>query len=183
MPHLNSLMFPDLHFLNHLQELKLWIEGIFTWGTQILERTKLPLTLRKLPLKNTCLKWDELSTLGKSLPNLEGLKLLYRACRGKRWETSDGEFPRLKFLKLRSVELDQWEVSSNHFPKLQRLVLIQCNGLKKIPYEMGDIPTLQMIEVHWCHPSLANSAKEIKEEQESMGNNLLQMIESNNVVL
>ncbi|GMP93063.1 hypothetical protein CsSME_00043047 [Camellia sinensis var. sinensis] len=178
-----SLMFPDLHVLKHLQELKLWNTGIFTWGAHILERTKLPPTLRKLTLKKTCLKWDEMSTLGKSLPKLEGLKLLYRACRGKRWETSDGEFPQLKFLKLRSVEFDQWEVSRNHFPKLQRLVLIQCNGLKKIPYEMGDIPTLQMIEVHWCHPSLANSAKEIKDKQKRMGNNWLQMIESNNDVL
>ncbi|KAI7995300.1 hypothetical protein LOK49_LG11G00947 [Camellia lanceoleosa] len=81
------------------------------------------------------------------------------------------------------VQVDQLEVSSNHFPVLQRLVLIQCNGLKKIPSEMGNIPTLQMIEVHWCHPFLANSAKEIKEEQESIGNNWLQMIGSNNNVL
>ncbi|CAL5430495.1 unnamed protein product [Camellia sinensis] len=134
-------------------------------------------------MKNTYLNWDEMSTLAKSLPNLEGLKLLYKACIGKRWETSDGEFPRLKFLKLEHVQVDQLEVSSNHFPVLQRLVLIQCNGLKKVPSEMGDIPTLQMIEVHWCHPSLANSAKEIKEEQESIGNNWLQMTESNNNVL
>ncbi|CAL5430491.1 unnamed protein product [Camellia sinensis] len=180
MVHEKSLMFPDLYFLDHLQELKLWNEGVFNWGAHVLGRIKLPLNLTKLTLKNTYLKWDEMSTLGKSLPNLEGLKLLYKACIGKRWETSDGEFPRLKFLKLKHVQVDQLEVSSNHFPVLQRLVLIQCNGLKKIPSEMGDIPTLQMIEVHWCHPSLANSAKEIKEEQESIGNNWLQMIESNN---
>ncbi|CAL5354687.1 unnamed protein product [Camellia sinensis] len=178
-----SLMFPDLHFLDHLQELKLWNEGVFNRNAHVLGRIKLPLNLTKLTLKNTYLNWDEMSTLGKSLPNLEGLKLLYKACIGKRWETSDGEFPRLKFLKLEHVQVDQLEVSSNHFPVLQRLVLIQCNGLKKIPSEMGDIPTLRMIEVHWCHPSLANSAKEIREEQESIGNNWLQMIESNNNVL
>ncbi|KAL7163390.1 hypothetical protein ACSBR2_039483 [Camellia fascicularis] len=183
MVHEKSLMFPDLHFLDHLQELKLWNEGVFNRNPHVLGRVKLPLNLSKLTLKNTYLNWDEMSTLGKSLPNLEGLKLLNRACIGKRWETSDGEFPRLKFLKLKHVLVDQLEVSSNHFPVLQRLVLIQCNGLKKIPSEMGDIPTLQMIEVHWCHPSLANSAKEIKEEQESIGNNWLQMIESNNNVL
>ncbi|THF98608.1 hypothetical protein TEA_011280 [Camellia sinensis var. sinensis] len=178
-----SLMFPDLHFLDHLQELKLWNEGVFNQNAHVLGRIKLPLNLTKLTLKNTYLNWDEMSTLGKSLPNLEGLKLSYRACIGKCWQTSDGEFPRLKFLKLKHVQVDQLEVSSNHFPVLQRLVLIQCNGLKKIPSEMGDIPTLQMIEVHWCHPSLANFAKEIKEEQESIGNNWLQMIESNNNVL
>ncbi|KAL7181139.1 hypothetical protein ACSBR1_040077 [Camellia fascicularis] len=183
MVHEKSLMFPDLHFLDHLQELKLWNEGVFNRNPHVLGRVKLPLNLTKLTLKNTYLNWDEMSTLGKSLPNLEGLKLLNRACIGKCWETSDGEFPRLKFLKLKHVLVDQLEVSSNHFPVLQRLVLIQCNGLKKIPSEMGDITTLQMIEVHWCHPSLANSAKEIKEEQESIGNNWLQMIESNNNVL
>ncbi|KAI7994913.1 hypothetical protein LOK49_LG11G00567 [Camellia lanceoleosa] len=183
MVHEKSLMFPDLHFLDHLQELKLWNEGVFNRDAHVLGRIKLPLNLTKLTLKNTYLKWDEVSTLGKSLPNLEGLKLLTKACIGKRWETSDGEFPRLKFLQLKLVQVDQLEVSSNHFPVLQRLVLIQCNGLKKIPSEMGNIPTLQMIEVHWCHPFLANSAKEIKEEQESIGNNWLQMIESNNNVL
>ncbi|CAL5428142.1 unnamed protein product [Camellia sinensis] len=183
MVHEKSLMFPDLHFLDHLQELKLWNEGIFNRDAHVLGRIKLPLNLTKLTLKNTYLKWDEVSTLGKSLPNLEGLKLLNKACIGKCWETIDGEFPRLKFLQLKLVQVDQLEVSSNHFPVLQRLVLIQCNGLKKIPSEMGNIPTLQMIEVHWCHPFLANSAKEIKEEQESIGNNWLQMIESNNNVL
>ncbi|XP_028082887.1 putative late blight resistance protein homolog R1B-16 [Camellia sinensis] len=183
MVHEKSLMFPDLYFLDHLQALKLWNEGIFNQNTHVLGRIKLPLNLTKLTLKNTHLKWDEMSTLGKSLPNLEGLKLLYKACIVKRWETSDGEFPRSKFLKLKHVQVDQLEVSSNQFPVLQRLVLIQCNGLEKIPSEMGDLPTLQMIEVHWCHPSLANSAKEIKEEQESIGNNWLQMIESNNNVL
>ncbi|KAL7163402.1 hypothetical protein ACSBR2_039495 [Camellia fascicularis] len=93
-------------------------------------------------------------------------------------ETSDGEFPPLKFLKLNSVPLVDWKVSCNHFPKLQGLVLIKCYCLKKIPSEIGNIPTLQMIEVHGCNPSIA--AREIKEEQENMRNHWQQIIESNN---
>ncbi|KAI7994478.1 hypothetical protein LOK49_LG11G00513 [Camellia lanceoleosa] len=121
-----------------------------------------------------------MSISGKLLPNLKCLKLVQDAYRELDCETSDGEFPPLKFLKINSVPLVDWKVSCNHFPKLQGLVLIKCYCLKKIPSEIGNIPTLQMIEVHGCNPSIAKSAREIKEEQENMGNHWQQIIESNN---
>ncbi|KAL7181144.1 hypothetical protein ACSBR1_040080 [Camellia fascicularis] len=114
----------------------------------------------------------------KLLPNHEVLKLLLRACIGRHWETCDGEFPQLKLLKLESLEIMQWDVSSNHFPSLQPLQLVNCHGLQNIPSKIRDIPTLQMIELYRCNPCLINSAKEIKEEQENMGNNFLQIIDS-----
>ena len=125
-------------------------------------------------------KWNEMSTLGKSLPNLEVLKLLQFACVGKCWKTSDADFPRLKFLKLVTIPIEEWQVSSNHFPRLQSLVLLGCCWLQNIPSEIGEVPTLQMIKVHDCNTSVANSAHKIKEEQVSMGNNWLQIVESGN---
>ncbi|GFY89279.1 hypothetical protein Acr_06g0012190 [Actinidia rufa] len=132
--------------------------------------------LKKLTLMESQVMWNEMSTLGKSLPNLEVLKLLQLACVGKCWKTSDGDFPQLKFLELVNIPIEEWQVSSNPFPRLQRLVLVGCPELQSIPSEIGEVPTLQMIEVRDCNTSVANSAHKIKEEQVSMGNNWLQIV-------
>ncbi|KAL7181152.1 hypothetical protein ACSBR1_040088 [Camellia fascicularis] len=176
------LTFPRLDSLNNLEELRLF-NTIWYLDTGIrsnnLGGIKFPTNLKKLTLKKTYLDWDEMSILSKLLPNLECLKLLEKACNGQSWETSR-DFSGLKFLKLASLNLVWWNASSNHFPSLQQLVISKCHCLAKIPSEMGNIPTLQMIEVDWCNNSLANSAREIKEEQESLGNNWLQIIQSYN---
>ncbi|XP_057472365.1 putative late blight resistance protein homolog R1A-10 [Actinidia eriantha] len=172
-------IFPDTDFLNHLQELKLWCGPFSSWPIR-LGGVRFPTNLKKLTLMEYKIKWNEMSTLGKSLPNLKVLKLLQFACVGKCWKTSDGDFPQLKFLKLVTIPIEEWEVSSNPFPRLQRLVLVGCCGLQSIPFEIGEVPTLQMIEVRDCNTFVANSAHKIKEEQVSMGNNWLQIIESGN---
>ncbi|PSS29088.1 Late blight resistance protein like [Actinidia chinensis var. chinensis] len=166
--------FPDTDFLNHLQKLKLC--GQFRSSLIRLGGVRFPTNLKKLTLTETQLKWNEMSTLGKSLPNLEVLKLLHFACVGKCWKTSEGDFPQLKFLKLVAIPFEEWQVSSNPFPRLQRLVLVRCYYLQSIPSEIGEVPTLQMIEVCDCGTFVANSAHKIKEEQVSMGNNWLQIV-------
>ncbi|XP_057494424.1 uncharacterized protein LOC130779693 [Actinidia eriantha] len=171
--------YPDTDFLNHLQELKLWCGGIWYLPVR-LGGVRFSTNLKKLTLMETQVTWNEMSTLGKSLPNLEVLKLLQLACVGKFWKTSDGDFPQLKFLELVIIPIEEWQVSSNPFPRLQRLVLVGCCELQSIPSEIGEVPTLQMIEVHDCNTSVANSAHKIKEEQVSMGNNWLQIVESGN---
>ncbi|KAF7133401.1 hypothetical protein RHSIM_Rhsim09G0087700 [Rhododendron simsii] len=164
-------LLPNLDFLNHVQELKLStkLERIHNLGT-----TKFPPNLTKLTLKGTRLSSGDMSTLAKLLPNLEALKLcrdlLPRLC----WETSE-VFPKLKFLKFASYGILRWVASSEYFPSLERLVLERCSLLEKIPSEIGDILTLKTIELHQCKPSLASSARQIKEEQESLGNNGLQI--------
>ncbi|KAG8378920.1 hypothetical protein BUALT_Bualt07G0034800 [Buddleja alternifolia] len=57
-----------------------------------------------------------------------------------------------------------------HFPCLQHLVIRCCYELEEIPPSIGEIPTLQMIELADSHLSGMNSAKQIQEEQENMGN-------------
>ncbi|PSS29093.1 Late blight resistance protein like [Actinidia chinensis var. chinensis] len=176
------ITFPNTDFLNHLQELKLWGNVFRRFDSSLIRLggVRFPTNLKKLTLMESRVKWDVMSTIGKSLPNLEVLKLLKLACVGKCWKTSDGEFPQLKFLKLVLLPIEEWQVCSNPFPRLQRLVLISCCALQSIPSEIGELPTLQMIEVRDCNTFVANSAHKIKEEQVSVGNNWLQIVESDN---
>ncbi|CAL5354682.1 unnamed protein product [Camellia sinensis] len=175
---LERLMFLDISFLNHLQKLTLCskLEGFKFIN---LRRIKFPPNLKQLTLKEAFIKWDEISILGKLLSNLEVLKLSSINWWESDWETNE-VFPRLKVLKLEAPMLRKWKVSSNHFPSLERLVFSRFDEFE-IPSEIGDIPTLHIIEVRQCYPSVVESARRIKEEQTNMGNDWLQIIESKNV--
>ncbi|XP_058181712.1 putative late blight resistance protein homolog R1A-10 [Rhododendron vialii] len=164
LPNLDSL-----DFLNHVQELKL------KFGREHnLRTTKFPPNLTKLTLWGTRLCSGDMSILANSLPNLEALKLSRMSLQGPCWEAS-GVFPKLKFLKFKSLQILGWIASSEDFPSLERLVLEQCYRLRKIPFEIGDLLTLKTIELHDCNRSLAFSARQIKEDQESQGNIGLQI--------
>lgn len=54
-------------------------------------------------------------------------------------------------------------------------MLRHCSGLSKIPESIGEIPTLELIEVDNCRRSLVESAKQIKEVQQSYDNYDLQV--------
>ncbi|KAL0397262.1 UNVERIFIED_CONTAM: hypothetical protein Scaly_0174600 [Sesamum calycinum] len=114
-----------------------------------------------------------MATIG-SLPNLEVLKLRNDAFIGTQWESSEEEFPRLKFLQMEWLNLKFWRAESTHFPVLQCLIIGYCSELE-IPCEIGEIPTLQLIEVGPLSKPAADSAKLIQEEQQSLGNDLLQV--------
>ncbi|KAK4414152.1 Disease resistance protein RPP8 [Sesamum alatum] len=133
-----------------------------------------PPTLKKLTLSTCELPWQDMAVI-RSLPNLEVLKLRYDAFTGEEWECSDGEFPRLKFLLMEMLNLRRWQVESSHFPCLERLIIKSCWELEEIPCEIGDIPTLQLIEVVPPSKSAANSAILIQEEQRDLGNDVLQV--------
>ncbi|CAA3003451.1 Hypothetical predicted protein [Olea europaea subsp. europaea] len=116
-----------------------------------------------------------MSSIGK-LPNLETLKLESLDFKGENWSTNEDEFLKLKFLELISLKFENWNTSKDHFPTLERLVLENCDYFKRIPSELGYIPTLQMIEVNSCGISIRESADEIRKEQEEEGNEELQVI-------
>ncbi|KAL0384881.1 UNVERIFIED_CONTAM: Disease resistance protein RPP13 [Sesamum radiatum] len=61
------------------------------------------------------------------------------------------------------------------FPRLEHLVIRHCSHLNEIPRGIGDIPTLKVIEMHECNPSVVDSARKIQEEQESYGNEGLEV--------
>ncbi|KAK4385796.1 putative late blight resistance proteinR1B-17 [Sesamum angolense] len=93
---------------------------------------------------------------------------------GWKWETTEGEFRRLKFLEIESSCIEHWITENSHFPSLETLLLYWVD-LDEIPDDIGDITTLQLIEVKTRKVSLVNSAKRIKKEQQDSGNDCLQV--------
>ncbi|KAL2551436.1 putative late blight resistance protein-like protein R1B-13 [Forsythia ovata] len=156
-------------FLNQLESLKLRsqysLSNLFS----------LPLNLKQLTLVDTHISSEQIEIIGK-LEYLEVLKLKNVGFEGEQWDTSEGGFPRLKFLKLYKVQIVQWNAASDHFPRLQQLVLEFCDRLKMIPPNLGDIPTLEMIKVYKCAKAIEDSAKHIQEEQQDSGNEELKLI-------
>lgn len=171
----SSQTYPVIDFLTQLESLTLYLEGKLDWFQDMLS---FPLALRKLALHKFKLSWKEVSIIGR-LPHLEVLKLVIVSLQGRIWDTCDDEFQQLKFLKLDRLGIVKWNISSDHFPKLERLVLRKCSNLEEIPASLGDIPTLQMVEVEKCGELVAESAMRIQEEQWDMGNEELKVIVSN----
>ncbi|KAK4385798.1 putative late blight resistance proteinR1A-10 [Sesamum angolense] len=139
----------------------------------------LTVTFMKFPvdvLELFHLSQQDMATIG-SLPNLHVLKLRRCSFGDCKWETTEGEFAQLKFLKIERTNLKQWVTEeSSHFPSLERL-LLDCEELSEIPDVIGENPTLELIEVtetRW-NKSLVDSAKCIKEKQKDYGNDNLQV--------
>ncbi|KAL8544363.1 hypothetical protein ACS0TY_004776 [Phlomoides rotata] len=159
----------NLHQLEKLKITASW--RCYPWQGQY---PAFPLALKKLSLVGGGLPWKDMSFVG-SLPNLQVLKLKSYACEGDTWETSEGEFPELKFLLIDESNLQYWITESNHFPRLECLALQRCQRLREIPDSIGEIPTLKLIEVDSQNESLLKSGKRIQEDQLSYGNDDLQV--------
>ncbi|OIS96067.1 putative late blight resistance protein -like r1b-14, partial [Nicotiana attenuata] len=157
----NCVLFPRLDFLNQLESLKLLSNS---YPAKQPHEFNFPSKLRELTLSNFRRPWNQNSAVSE-LPNLEILKLLFRAFDGNLWEVKDSDFPELKYLKLDSLNIVQWSVSDEAFPQLERLVLTKCKRLEKIPPHFEDAVSLKSIEVSWCNRSVDNSAQEIQETQ------------------
>ncbi|KAH6812847.1 hypothetical protein C2S51_021865 [Perilla frutescens var. frutescens] len=134
-----------------------------------------PQSLRKLSLESPRLGksvgWEEmLKKMRGSLSLLQKLKLNEGVFKTGKWETVEGQFPRLKFLELSWCSgLEQWMIEeSSHFPCLEHLDLSGLKELEEIPSEIGEIPTLQSIRVAYCSESVVKSAKKIVDEKEEL---------------
>ncbi|XP_057785043.1 putative late blight resistance protein homolog R1A-3 [Salvia miltiorrhiza] len=136
-----------------------------------------PSMLKKLSLIDLRLPWSHMILVG-SLPNLQVLKLERGSwVDGDTWETIEGAFPALEVLLIGGSGFENWITESSHFPKLKRLLLHSCWNLNGIPNDIGDISTLELIEVTGeVKKSLIESVELIREEQEEYGNNILQVV-------
>ncbi|KAL2515569.1 Disease resistance RPP8-like protein 3 [Forsythia ovata] len=134
-----------------------------------------PQKLKRLTLSGCRISWENMTVVG-SLSNLEVLKLKFHAFEGPEWELNKGEFCRLKLLLIHMTDLQLWRVNETHLPSLQRLSLRYCYNLVWIPSAIGDIPTLEEIELYECSTSLVTSAQIIQEEQERLGNDGFQVV-------
>ncbi|KAI3458778.1 hypothetical protein Pfo_015441 [Paulownia fortunei] len=160
----------NLVSLHQLEKLKLIAD--FHSGRKL--NAAFPRMLKKLTLSGWRLPWKDMTIVG-SLPNLQVLKLRNYACKGDKWETTEGEFPQLKFLLIDGSDIQHWITESSHFPSLKCLLLHRCRYLSEFPDCFGEIPTLELVEVKYGNKSLADSAKWIREEQQSWGNDALQV--------
>ncbi|KAG8379815.1 hypothetical protein BUALT_Bualt07G0128700 [Buddleja alternifolia] len=168
----SSYRYPDLRFLSQLESLHMI--NVLRYEIAAVE-INFPLNIKKLTLSGLNLPWEKMSIVGR-LTNLQVLKVVLDAFVGETWDTRNGEFQQLRFLKMELLQLNQWNASSEHFPKLQQLVLNRCTNLQEIPCEIGEIDTLPLIEVHYCQKSVVESAIQIQEEQRDMGNEELRII-------
>ncbi|XP_015161527.1 putative late blight resistance protein homolog R1A-3 [Solanum tuberosum] len=152
--------FPSLECVSRLESLK-----ILHYGQSFSScKFNFPSNLKRLTLPKFQLPWTEISRIG-SLPHLEVLKLLARAFEGVQWDMKDGEFLKLRFLKLDSLNIEQWNISSDCLPSLEHLVLQSCKKLKEFPSCLGDVSTLHSVELHWCSRSSVNSIISIQEDE------------------
>ncbi|KAL2515705.1 putative late blight resistance protein-like protein R1B-12 [Forsythia ovata] len=146
----------------------------FPESLSFLKNVTFPESLKKLTLVYGKIPWEDTTVVG-SLPNLQVLKLKKHAFLGPEWEPNEGEFLQLKFLLLEKIDLKHWRADSIHFPTLEQLFIKSCEDLEEIPSGIGEITTLQSIEVYNCRDSLVTSAKEIQETQQSYENDDLQV--------
>ncbi|KAL8056959.1 hypothetical protein ABFX02_04G152500 [Erythranthe guttata] len=157
-------------YLHKLESLTCFSYGL----DNVLQKLTFPSSLKKLHLQGYKADWKDLRVIGL-LPNLEVLKLKYVSAGERVWNPVEGGFIRLKFLFIRSIDLVNWNADSSHFPVLEKLFLIGMFELEEIPLDIGEIPTLGLIQLVWCSESAAISAMKIAEEQENAGNDGLQV--------
>ncbi|KAL8056971.1 hypothetical protein ABFX02_04G153300 [Erythranthe guttata] len=163
----------SLHNISRLRKLESLM--FVSYGQpNLLPKLTFPSSLKKLHLVSCNVRWEDLSVIG-SLPCLEVLKLNAGWVDGKVWNPVEGEFLRLKFLSILYFDIVYWNADCSHFPVLEKLELIGMDKLEEIPLDIGEIPTLELVELNWCTESAAISAMKIAVEQENNGNDVLRV--------
>lgn len=118
--------------------------------------------------------WENLATTLGFFPHLEILDLI--SVQGSEWNPNEGGFLQLKSLRIFCCrDLVHWNANDSHFPVLQNLEIEDASKLSEIPSGIGEIPTIGRIEISNCSMSAAISAATIVVEQESCGNQELQV--------
>ncbi|CAI9089202.1 OLC1v1023723C1 [Oldenlandia corymbosa var. corymbosa] len=162
-----------LSFLSRLESLHIQFGRCSELETEFV----FPGNLKKLTLSGCELPWEKITTIAQ-LPHLEVLKLLDESFIGEIWDMEyEGEFSKLRYLKLSQLDVANWTASDDQFPNLQKLVLDYCHNLKEIPSDcLQNVPTLEMIEVFYCPELVANVLDQIQETQAVMGNSAFKVL-------
>ncbi|XP_058115323.1 putative disease resistance protein At1g50180 [Magnolia sinica] len=112
------------------------------------ESTEFPTKLTNLTLSHSDLEHDPLATLEK-LKNLRILRLLSKSYLGKEMACSSQGFPRLEYLQLRLLDVEEWRLEEGSMPSLLHLRIASCWVLKKLPDGLQHVTTLSKLEVWW----------------------------------
>lgn len=162
--------FPKLDFLKKLESLEVTHRNRFSKDPCNI-KNRFPKGLKKLVLSNFHLLWTEISDLGV-FENLEILELQNGAFRGPIWDMVDEQFPKLKYLSLHNLDIEEWNASEDDLSCLEQLHVNFCRKLKELPYCLSHIVTLEVIKLKLCSISVEDSAERIRKEQEQDGNEL-----------
>ncbi|KAJ9551571.1 hypothetical protein OSB04_015616 [Centaurea solstitialis] len=158
----------DFKLLPYLEKLKL--SG---WRFQ-LHQISVPASLKKLTLEECLPPWSDMPII-QLLPNLEVLKVKSDTSSGW-WDACEQQFRQLKHLTIKASHITTWKASSNSFPCLKRLTLSSCNYLEEVPLEIGEIDSLELVEIDHCsNKSLVKSLERIQKVGEDVGNDELKI--------
>ncbi|KAL2229736.1 UNVERIFIED_CONTAM: putative late blight resistance protein R1B-16 [Sesamum indicum] len=169
--------------LSHLHRLEILKCSARKWSRTSISKLDFPPSIRKLTLSKLTIHWGFMTTIGL-LPNLEVLKIRKCTFKGQEmqprddeeWVLTEGEFCSLQFLLLEKLKnLVHWQADETHLPRLRHLLIRGCSALEEIPSGIGEIPTLEIIELDECSPSVVASAKQIQEDQREYGNDGLEV--------
>ncbi|XP_073037611.1 putative late blight resistance protein homolog R1A-3 isoform X1 [Primulina eburnea] len=129
-----------------------------------------PIGLKKLTLIGVPFTWENMTIIG-SLPNLQVLQMIgIIVTEFSEWKAVEGQFLQLKYFRSSFDYLVKWEMEKEHFPCLESLILQRAPWINEIPSGIGEIDTLQFIELQYCEKSLVNSAMQILKLQRENGN-------------
>ncbi|KAG6407167.1 hypothetical protein SASPL_130151 [Salvia splendens] len=160
----------------NLRYLKIYLAYIPSQWREFAMSLTFPSCLRELRLFSCGVDWEELTMMVGSLPHLEKLSLLQNSVIGSVWTPVEGKFCHLKILTIDGCgDLVCWNADNSHFPVLKYLYLRDLCKLIEFPSSLGEIATLEQIELRFCSASSTISAMRTLVEQEELANESLQL--------
>ncbi|XP_073145615.1 putative late blight resistance protein homolog R1A-3 [Henckelia pumila] len=165
---LDDFNLDNLSKLRKLEDLEIavwWLSvPIITW------KHAFPMGLKKLYLLGVPFPWENMTIIG-SLPNLQVLVMTGKNfTEVSEWKTTEGEFLQLKYFCSTLDGVVKWETEKEHLPCLETLILDSVVSIDEIPSGIGEVDTLQYIELQSCKKSLVDSAQRIQKHQHENGN-------------
>nr|XP_016508875.1 PREDICTED: uncharacterized protein LOC107826414 [Nicotiana tabacum] len=162
----------NLAELKCLEQLKLLNDVLYMNKAPHLPPTfsQLVRTVKKLTLTNTRFAWSEAEKLGQ-LESLEILKFKENAFAGDSWKPKMG-FSALRVLWIERAEFETWEASELNFPVLRNLVLMSCDKLDAVPFELANISELYEMR-------LENTSKAVKSAKDILESKIAKSIKFN----
>ncbi|KAJ9681495.1 hypothetical protein PVL29_020390 [Vitis rotundifolia] len=158
-----TILFPGLESFSHHKCLyKLHLRG--TIRKLPVETTLYPPNLMQLELYDSRIEEDRMSILGR-LPNLRILKLLAYSYVGTKMNCPRGEFLRLEFLQMRSLEnLEDLSVEEGAMPNLKTLKIEYCVRMRNFPHGLLQLKKLQRLNLYGLSPELMSMVSETQGE-------------------
>ncbi|XP_073014606.1 putative late blight resistance protein homolog R1A-3 [Primulina eburnea] len=170
----DDLNLDNLLHLTNLEELKVSVFKFPNFSK--IWNHSFPISLKNLTLENVPLPWENMTIIG-SLPNLQVLEMMHMDVEQvSEWTPTEGQFCLLKYFRSSLDNLVSWEVEREHFPRLEILCLKGARWIDEIPCGIGEIDSLQLIELWHCPVTLVDSAKRIQEQQHDNGNDAFEVL-------